>query len=135
MPLQETLRFIGHPKGLTLEMRKKAILIAINYDGEVEEMRMAFPIRDMKEVARFSNSNGNTHVTITWACLLGDSRSQRVRSLTYILIRSLIAEAPVLRPSSSSPPRLGPLLIMASTTSLPEPTFTKPITSMTLAEL
>jgi len=38
-------------------------------------------------------------------------------------------------PSLSSPPRPRPLLIMASTTSFPEPTFTKPITSMTLAEL
>ena len=74
-------------------------------------------------------------MSITWACLLADSRSQRVHSLTYILIRSLIAEAPVPQPSSSSPPRLGPLLIMESTTSLLEPTSTKPITSMTLAEL
>ena len=52
--------------------------------------------------------HGNTHVSITWACLLADSRLQRVHSLTYILIRSLIAEAPVPQPSSSSPPRLGP---------------------------
>ena len=34
--------------------------------------------------------NGNTHVTITWACLLGDSRSQRVRAFSYILIKYLI---------------------------------------------
>ena len=51
---------------------------------------------------------GNTYVTITWACLLADSRSQWVYSLTYILIRSFITEAPVLWPLSSSLPCLGP---------------------------
>ena len=35
-------------------------------------------------------NDGNTHVTITWACLLGDSRSQRVRAFSYILIKYLI---------------------------------------------
>jgi hypothetical protein len=53
MPLQrKMLRVIGRPKGLTLERHKKAILIGINYDGGVEEMRLAFPIRDIKEVER-----------------------------------------------------------------------------------
>ena len=57
---------------------------------------------------KFNFIDGNSHVSITWACLLVDSRSQRVHSLTHILIGFLIAEAPVPRPSSSSPPRLGP---------------------------
>jgi len=71
---------------------------------------------------------GNTHVSITWACLLGDSRSQRVHSLTYILIRFLIAEAPVPRPSSSSPPRLGPPIFFFSHPPTPVPFSTPHIT-------
>jgi hypothetical protein len=46
------LRVIGRPKGLTLEGHKNAILIGINYNGGAEEMRLTFPIRDIKEVAR-----------------------------------------------------------------------------------
>ena len=48
------------------------------------------------------NLNGNTHVTITWACLLVDSRSQRLQAFTYILIRYHITLALFWGP------RLGP---------------------------
>ena len=63
-----------------------------------------------------------------WACLLGDSRLQQVHSLIFLLdflSLKLLFHSPHHRLC----------LIMASTTSLLEPAFTKPMTSMTLVEL
>ena len=44
--------FLRQPKGITLERRKKAMLIGINYEGGTKDMSLVFPQRDMKEVAR-----------------------------------------------------------------------------------
>jgi len=46
------LGFLQHPRGITLERRKKAMLIGINYEGGTEGMQLKFPRRDMKEAAR-----------------------------------------------------------------------------------
>jgi len=75
------------------------------------------------------HGDGNTHVTpVTWACLLGTASHNKLKnhlpsyqSFRYAHIQALISLA-----TSSWP------VFMASTTSLPDPTFTKPITSMTI---
>lgn len=54
--------FIRRPKGITLERRKKAMLIGINYEGGTKDMPLEFPRRDMKEVARLLKGEVSVNV-------------------------------------------------------------------------